>query len=528
MTLKNLLYEIAKYASKNKIINYSAAGPSLYQLNMETIKDYPVLFASPTGSHNVSPNLTTYTITLYYIDRLTTGGENDVDILSNSVEGLKTIINGIKRIPGIVEIYDDYSITNFADTQRMSDKVAGAYATIVIRTTNETTCTGEASVDGDYIPDIDDIKLQNKGLSIDENGTYTITADAGYTGLKTVNLNVNVPVGDVCPELEEITITENGTYEGAYNKVNVNVPNTDLTTIDVAEYGIKFTNSPLTEISEIFDFSNVTDYSYMFTNCENLTGSPIGDSIVVDGSGDYAFYGSNIQIPSNIHINTDTSTFNMIGYGSFTTTDESYLDIVCDNFPFNIISRAEYDGFLNITLGERYIPFTDGPYEEEYQLFKDFDGKYIRIKPQPDQELKWLLKGCTAETIILGDNSTSFNCDNNASDGSNVVWVDNCEELILEGDYSNYGWKTTNGRRFYTEYKFYCIKVGGCKNLKGDFDFENADTDINSIRDFINNIGSVPVEDDCRIWLPTNFDGLLTDEEIGIITSKGYSLYFEF
>lgn len=250
MTLKNLLYEIAKYASKNKIINYSAAGPSLYQLNMETIKDYPVLFASPTGSHNVSPNLTTYTITLYYIDRLTTGGENDVDILSNSVEGLKTIINGIKRIPGIVEIYDDYSITNFADTQRMSDKVAGAYATIVIRTTNETTCTGEASVDGDYIPDIDDIKLQNKGLSIDENGTYTITADAGYTGLKTVNLNVNVPVGDgdyqtgydegyeegnkvgfedgkkLQKELmETITINENGTYsrEDGYNEVIVNV-----------------------------------------------------------------------------------------------------------------------------------------------------------------------------------------------------------------------------------------------------------------------------------------------------------------
>ena len=242
MTLKNLLYEIAKYASKNKIINYSAAGPSLYQLNMETIKDYPVLFASPTGSHNVSPNLTTYTITLYYIDRLTTGGENDVDILSNSVEGLKTIINGIKRIPGIVEIYDDYSITNFADTQRMSDKVAGAYATIVIRTTNETTCTGEASVDGDYIPDIDNIKLQNKGLSIDENGTYTITADAGYTGLKTVNLNVNVPTG--------------------------------LTIIDVADYDIKLGNSPFTEVPEIFDFSNVTDMSRMFEGCMNLITIP--------------------------------------------------------------------------------------------------------------------------------------------------------------------------------------------------------------------------------------------------------------
>lgn len=140
MTLKTLLYNIAQYAMTNKIINYSAAGPSLYQLNMETIKDYPILFASPTGNHNITPNLTTYTITLYYIDRLTRGGDNDIDILSSSVEGLKSIINGIKYLPGVIEVYDDYNITNFADTQKMSDNVAGAYATITIRTANNSTC----------------------------------------------------------------------------------------------------------------------------------------------------------------------------------------------------------------------------------------------------------------------------------------------------------------------------------------------------------------------------------------------------
>lgn len=140
MTLKNLLYEIAKYGIDNQIINYSAAGPSLYNLNMETIKDYPVLFASPTGSHNVSPNLTTYTITLYFIDRLTTGDENDIDILSAGVEELKNIISGIKFIEGVVDVQSDYQIINFADTQKMSDKVAGAYATIQVSTINNSTC----------------------------------------------------------------------------------------------------------------------------------------------------------------------------------------------------------------------------------------------------------------------------------------------------------------------------------------------------------------------------------------------------
>ncbi len=316
MTLKNLLYEIAKYASKNKIINYSAAGPSLYQLNMETIKDYPLLFASPTGSHNVSPNLTTYTITLYYIDRLTTGGENDVDILSNSVEGLKTIINGIKRIPGIVEIYDDYSITNFADTQRMSDKVAGAYATIVIRTTNETTCTGEASVDGDYIPDIDDIKLQNKGLYIDENGTYTITADAGYTGLKTVNLNVNVPVGDGSYEegfedgktlqkelMETITITENGTYtrEDGYNEVIVNIDAGDSGYQDGYNQGVADQKAKLSNITINTNgtYTRENGWNKIYVNVENdsFLGNflPLMEDQMADVFEAYTFWDADME-----------------------------------------------------------------------------------------------------------------------------------------------------------------------------------------------------------------------------------------
>lgn len=248
MTLKTLLYNIAEYAIGNKIINYSAAGPSLYQLNMETIKDYPVLFASPTGNHNITPNLTTYTITLYYIDRLTRGGDNDIDILSTSVEGLKSIINGIKYLPGVIEVYDDYNITNFADTQKMSDNVAGAYATITIRTANNSTCPdGGIISNGSFIPsDNIVVKNQNKNLIVNENGNYTLKPDNGYTGLGRVIVKVDVPDDNGSYEegyeegnkvgfedgrriqkelMQPITITSNGTYtnEDGYNEVVVNV-----------------------------------------------------------------------------------------------------------------------------------------------------------------------------------------------------------------------------------------------------------------------------------------------------------------
>ena len=248
MTLKTLLYNIAQYAIGNKIINYSAAGPSLYGLNMETIKDYPVLFASPTGNHNITPNLTTYTITLYYIDRLTRGGDNDIDVLSTSVEGLKSIISGIKYLPGVIEIYDDYNITNFADTQKMSDNVAGAYATITIRTANNSTCPdGGIISNGGFIPnDNIVVKNQNKNLIINENGNYTLKPDNGYTGLGRVIVKVDVPDDNGSYEegyeegnkvgieagkriqkelMQPITITSNGTYirEDGYSEVVVDV-----------------------------------------------------------------------------------------------------------------------------------------------------------------------------------------------------------------------------------------------------------------------------------------------------------------
>lgn len=303
MTLKNLLYEIANYASKNKIINYSAAGPSLYQLNMETIKDYPVLFASPTGSHNVSPNLTTYTITLYYIDRLTTGGENDVDILSNSVEGLKTIINGIKRIPGIVEIYDDYSITNFADTQRMSDKVAGAYATIVIRTTNETTCPDEI---------ITDDNINKTGALFLVDGTKL--GGSSFTKIPNSYKFSNITKFDRmfadCKSLEivkEIDTSRATTMAGMFNGCS-NLQTIPLfNTSSVLAMPSMFMGCGSLQTIPQLDTSNVTNMNGMFYWCSSLQTIPLlNTSSLNDARQMFAYCTSLTSVPE---INTQNTEF---------------------------------------------------------------------------------------------------------------------------------------------------------------------------------------------------------------------------
>ena len=143
MTLKTLLTEIGEMGKEQKLINFSAAGTSLDQINGMTIDWYPMLFSSPTGNHSVLDNTTIYEITLYYLDRLLPDYSNDIDIFSSAIENLENLVNGIRTIPGVVEVYNNYNIRNFANTEKMNDSLAGAYAVIRVKVANDTVCFDE-------------------------------------------------------------------------------------------------------------------------------------------------------------------------------------------------------------------------------------------------------------------------------------------------------------------------------------------------------------------------------------------------
>jgi len=82
-------------------------------------------------------------------------------------------------------------------------------------------------------------KTQTKSTTITSNGTTTITKDADYDGMTSVEITTNVPAP--APSLQDITITENGTYTHAgydgYDEVNVNVPTTTIEALSVTENG---------------------------------------------------------------------------------------------------------------------------------------------------------------------------------------------------------------------------------------------------------------------------------------------------
>lgn len=187
MTLEDLLYKIGETAIKNKIINFSAVGGDVYDLNVENIKDYPVLFAAPTGSHQVRENTTEYEVTFYFLDRLLSDSVNDVQIFSTAIEQLKLILNMVENIKGVLDVSDDYDIQNFTETERMNDRVAGAFSTVNITVQNNSDCC-----DTEFITLM--LKLENKTLNVTKNGKYTVTYNKMYDGLRKVEVDVNVDV----------------------------------------------------------------------------------------------------------------------------------------------------------------------------------------------------------------------------------------------------------------------------------------------------------------------------------------------
>lgn len=140
MTLQALLNIIGSIGIEDKLINFAGAGGSIYDINDLTIRDYPILYVSPTGTHRVEENFTSYQLTIFYIDRLLEDNSNGTNIHSTGVEVLKNIIRKVATLDGVIGVSDEYTINLFTETERMKDRCNGAYATLEITVLNDYVC----------------------------------------------------------------------------------------------------------------------------------------------------------------------------------------------------------------------------------------------------------------------------------------------------------------------------------------------------------------------------------------------------
>lgn len=120
-------------------------------------------------------------------------------------------------------------------------------------------------------------------ITITENGTYegaydkvTVLIDDRYED------GVEDGISNQKSKLSSISITKNGTYtnENGYNSINVNVEGGGTTPIEGFKVpdGMKFKESTFTTIPEGLDFSNVTDFTETFMDCANLKSVNINTS----------------------------------------------------------------------------------------------------------------------------------------------------------------------------------------------------------------------------------------------------------
>ena len=217
MTLEFLLNELCTLAIKHNLVNYAAAGGSIYALNADTIKDYPYFFFSPTDDIRIEKNFTTYGLTVFYVDRLLADNSNDTQIYSTATLAITNLLRQAKAFEGIVEI-GDYNIRVFSETEKMADKVNGAYARVNITTLNSFNCavyydeTGAPL--GTYIPDV--IKDENvlDNLASKPWVIQYVASHSEGTDEKTVQKMINKSLKDYTKTSDFATINGSGITSG--------------------------------------------------------------------------------------------------------------------------------------------------------------------------------------------------------------------------------------------------------------------------------------------------------------------------
>lgn len=142
MTLIELTDKIEALAKANPLCRYAESGATIYNLNNRTVRDYAAVYISPDGTHTIGANMTTYALTIFYIDRLADDLRNEQQIFSTAIAFLRNLIRGVRDLDGVISVGDTMTAQNFIEKaqEKMSDKCAGAYITVQVSVRNDSDC----------------------------------------------------------------------------------------------------------------------------------------------------------------------------------------------------------------------------------------------------------------------------------------------------------------------------------------------------------------------------------------------------
>ena len=221
MKYRELLNNITEVAKKHPNINSTFIG-DVYELNHRNDVDY-CAFVITQGTHRVNSDedYIDYTLNLFYVDRLTADESNRTQIHSSGIDFMNSLLKAVEKL-GVVVVEHTENVFN----ERFNDCCAGVYATVVFR------CEIDECGQTIEIITPDELKV----LEVTENGTYN--------GLFK-QVDVNVQGGGKEPVLETLNVKDNGTYRpktgvDGFDIVEVNIPKEihNVTSKSITENGV--------------------------------------------------------------------------------------------------------------------------------------------------------------------------------------------------------------------------------------------------------------------------------------------------
>lgn len=211
-------------------------------------------------------DVNTISATIFAVDRLTNDSSNKLEVQSLCMSKITQILGTLEeRVSNI----QSNTLTPF--TEKFSDLCGGMYGEFTLEYIGDGVC---------------DEGLQYKEIELTNNGIYDII---GYDRaiVNVVNREEIERLEQKIDELEStidtvtsISITENGTYTAPEGVLGYNTIDVVTSASEVWEVpnGIKFGSSTFTSVPEYLDFSNVTNFGSMFSNCSNLRTIPLIDT----------------------------------------------------------------------------------------------------------------------------------------------------------------------------------------------------------------------------------------------------------
>lgn len=125
MTLFEIINKLKSIAINKPNINYVGDG-DVYTLNSLPNIDYSVFFITQ-NDHSIYQDTITYSLNLFYIDRISDSEDNTLNIQSDGMLQLTNIINTLVFTED-VDVDGDITFVPFI--QRFADQCAGVYCTV--------------------------------------------------------------------------------------------------------------------------------------------------------------------------------------------------------------------------------------------------------------------------------------------------------------------------------------------------------------------------------------------------------------